>query len=78
MRESIPAIVDAGKRATVPGLYLFIEKILEWPVEKWVSIATLIFVLLQIILILKNHFAPDRRKGLHPADHEGRNRENRR
>lgn len=68
MRESIPAIVDAAKRTSPPAAYLVIDRLLEWPVEKWVSVATLVFVLLQICLILHNHFAPDRRKGRHPAD----------
>lgn len=68
MRESLPQIVDASKRTAPPALYLMVDKVLEWPVEKWVSAATLVFVLLQIVLILHNHFARDRRKGRHNAD----------
>ena len=68
MRESLPQIVDASKRSAPPAVWLLVDKVLEWPIEKWVSAATLIFVLLQIILILHNHFAPDRRKGPHRED----------
>lgn len=63
MRESLPSLADAAKRSAPPVAVGFWDIVLGLPVEKWVHIATLLFILLQAALLLHNHFAPDRRRG---------------
>lgn len=63
MREALaPAIIDAVKRASPPVAVLSWEHLVQIPLDDWVKIATLIYIALQAVLLLHNHFAKDRRK----------------
>jgi hypothetical protein len=62
MRDQTNEAIDAVVKMSPPAAVTIYTNILDMPVEKWVSIFTLIYVGLQVILLVRDRLVRRRRR----------------
>ncbi len=61
MRDQTGQALDEALKASPPVVVTFYGTVMDMPIEKWVAVATLIYIALQVFLLVRDRIVKRRR-----------------